>query len=328
MKELLVGLSAFMLSALLFTACHVDSKSDALRTLHSERLDSVWYQGKAEVNVYSLNKNRYQQQNPGEMIQLFVKEPFFPQRQVKDEPPRSPRSMDVLKSNTIQRFSTGLYDYQLMTSVFSLPLEEDTLRMLKLTNSTQDWCGQSFIQANWEQQNQRYRIAMRSYFEERVDTVVYLPDSVLFEDQLLNNLRTSPNNLLIKNQDDMVPPFALLQLMHWPIKAYRVQLTHAFFSDELRSLTISYPELKREVVYEYRVQKPYQVVSISDLYPSLLDGKKTHLELQDSKHCVVRILEAQPPIRYCMAEEIWAWIGCLSKADRRRVDLFSPHQFV
>jgi hypothetical protein len=47
--------------------------------------NSYWSEGKAEVNVYEVSQNRYQENHPGQLISIFVTEDFLTDKQVKNE---------------------------------------------------------------------------------------------------------------------------------------------------------------------------------------------------------------------------------------------------
>ena len=40
-------------------------------------VDNYWSQGKAEVNVYEVSQNRYQENHSGQLVSVFVTEDFF-----------------------------------------------------------------------------------------------------------------------------------------------------------------------------------------------------------------------------------------------------------
>ena len=122
----------------------------------SEGFSTYWYQGKAEVNRYALTQARYGEMRNGDALMVFVTEDFLVNEQVKFEGGSKSPKTGVLKLNWIERFNTGIYDYSLMTSVFS-PVDQSPV--LKVTCSVQDWCGQAFVQLN--QRKDGYRMESR-----------------------------------------------------------------------------------------------------------------------------------------------------------------------
>lgn len=150
---------------------------------------SYWYRGKAELNRYDLTISRYGEERPGDAVLVFVTEPFDRDAQVKSDSGRGVTST-VLKLNQVLRFTTGVYDYSLMKSVFT-PVEAGE-KTLKVTASIQDWCGQV-----WQQINRRkdsLLLTIRSYFESEGDRDLELPDAFL-EDAVFPTIRIDPERL-------------------------------------------------------------------------------------------------------------------------------------
>ena len=123
----------------------------------------TWSDGRAEVSGYSLSVNRYGQQRQGQAILIFVTEPFSISKQVKVDryDAANPDHTIALKLNLIKRFRTGVYDYALMTSVFTIP--QEAFRTIKGTFSSQEWCGQVF--ENLSNTRGQGRLQVDSYFE-------------------------------------------------------------------------------------------------------------------------------------------------------------------
>jgi hypothetical protein len=147
-----------------------------------------WFQGKAEVNHYKLEQNRYGEMREGHAVLVFVTEDFLPKKQVKAD--NSDRKVSgaipVMKLNSIRKFITGIYDYANMTSVFT-PLDNaQHPQTLKTTTSIQEWCGQTWLQANWR--DNAYQVRGYSYYESEGDVDVSVPQA-LFEDELLTRIR-------------------------------------------------------------------------------------------------------------------------------------------
>ena len=79
-----------------------------------------WGDGKAELNGYSLKQPRYGAVRSGISVLIFVTEDFSDARRVKADAGKHPASdvYPVLKLNAVRDFSTGIYDYNVMTSTF------------------------------------------------------------------------------------------------------------------------------------------------------------------------------------------------------------------
>ena len=172
-----------------------------------------WYSGLAELSRYNLNQFRYRDGHPGEVIQIFVTEDFLTDKQVKNDHYTSPNSISVLKNNRMRRFTTGLYDYSVMTSVFT---PADGSPTEKVTFSSQDWCGQNYVQLNRSEEG--YKVQIRSYFESEGDAELSVqPD--LLEDEVFNLVRIDPK-LLPTGEINVLPSIAHLRFSHSKFDSY------------------------------------------------------------------------------------------------------------
>jgi len=263
--------SRFLWTALLLTspAC---AQAEGDPTSDPASFADYWFQGKAEVATYDLVQSRYGQQREGHAVLVFVTEPFRTDLQVKDEGERSPEhSTTVLKLNRIQRFTTGVYDYSLMQSVFT-PLEPlgdlDTVRSLKTTTSVQDWCGHVWAQLNRRTEGARgYRLTGHSYFESEGDEERTLADGML-EDEIPTRLRIDPASLPT-GEVDVIPGMFDARLRHRSLrvataKAERVEGT---LGDESAIYRLRYPS-GRVVEFEYERGFPHGLLRFRET----LDG--------------------------------------------------------
>jgi hypothetical protein len=239
------------------------------------RLDAYWYEGKAEISRYELLQNRYADLHPGEVIAIFVTEDFLLDQQVKNDYYTNPNSTPILKLNKLSRFTTGLYDYSLMSSVFTPVNTAAQPQTLKATLSSQDWCGQSFSQLNF--QDGQYLCRTFSYFEKEGDTATELPYAIL-EDELFNRIRMNPDGLPTGSLA-MLPSMAVQRLLHLPCAAVAVEAslddyTGADFAGQgLRAYTIEFPSLKRRLQIVFQPEAPYLIEGWTDTYPSVSDRK-------------------------------------------------------
>ncbi|MGD2084486.1 MAG: hypothetical protein PVF91_16100 [Chromatiales bacterium] len=148
-----------------------------------------WGDGRAELSGYDLTYPRYGEMRQGTAVTVFVTEPFNDARKVKSESRlEGPGIYPVMKLNLIQDFSTGIYDYNLMTSSFvslepSGGLPAGSTR--KVSFSSQEWCGQVYAQALVDPGT--VQVTSHSYFEKEADASRDLarPDGALLEDALL-----------------------------------------------------------------------------------------------------------------------------------------------
>ena len=105
---------------------------------------SHWSDGKAEVNGYDLPQPRYGQLRKGYAALIYVTEPFSRSKAVKVDRYDASNAdhFIALKLNLVKRFQTGIYDYGIMSSIFTDPTRR--FQTVKSTFSSQEWCGQVF----------------------------------------------------------------------------------------------------------------------------------------------------------------------------------------
>ncbi len=131
-----------------------------------------WGDGRAELSGFELSYPRYGAVRRGTAVTIFVTEDFAHSVRVKSENPAREHGdiYPVMKLNWIQDFSTGIYDYNLMTSVFS-PLREvadlPPRTPTKISFGSQEWCGQVYSQLKFERD--RVRLTSHSYFDGEAD---------------------------------------------------------------------------------------------------------------------------------------------------------------
>lgn len=268
------GLVFTLGSFLILISCQESKPKAQVPSSNVAKLDPYWYQGKAEVNSYDLQQERYGAIRPGHAILIFVTEDFLTDKQVKNETNTSKHTKLVLKHNYIRRFTTGLYDYSIMSSVFS-PLDYiNKPNALKITTTLQDWCGTSSIQLN--KRRDKWNVSLRSYFEKENDQDFSI-DNIYSEDELLNLIRISPDNLPTGNVN-ILPITQTSLMLHWPIKSFPVKATiqdykpNDFTGNNIKSYTLEFTDLKRTISYLYESVSPYKIVGWIESYNGK-DGK-------------------------------------------------------
>lgn len=228
----------------------------------SDEFDEYWYSGNAELNRYAIKQMRYGEMREGNAILIFVTEDFNTEQQVKQERKPGPESTTVLKLNAHQKFVTGIYDYSIMTSTFT-PVDFKTYpHSLKVTNSVQDWCGQTFLQLN--EHNGNYEYQLFSYFQSEGDQKNEI-EQVWLEDELWNRIRISPQSLPMGNCE-VIPAATFFRLNHQPIQAHKAVATMNLevgdqqSSDEFFVYNLHYTELNRKVTIRFNSTFPYKIV--------------------------------------------------------------------
>ena len=135
----------------------------AIATPNTHRFWSGWSDGKAEVSGYQLTQERYGETRTGHAVLIFVTEPFSRAQSVKVDRynHQDPDHFIALKLNHIQRFKTGVYDYHLMTSVFTDPSQG--FAPMKQSFASQEWCGLVHEEILWR--GSKATVRVDSYFE-------------------------------------------------------------------------------------------------------------------------------------------------------------------
>ena len=152
-----------------------------------------WGDGKAEISSYSILQPRYGEKRSGYGVMVFVTEEINRKTLIKvDSPQPAEQRIYVLKLNNLLKFNTGIYDYSVMTSVFSAVEGYERgqeMELCKITFSSQEWCGHVFDESRVK--NGKLLGALNSYFERegRRDYHLALPDAFVAEDHLLIRIR-------------------------------------------------------------------------------------------------------------------------------------------
>ena len=254
---------------------------DALGKTPSGDFASYWFAGKAELNRYSLEQAQYGVLNLGEAVLIFVTEDFRTDTQVKSEAPPGPRSSEhdkavpVMKTNIVKKFTTGIYDYSLFTSVFTPintrndqpPVFPNTL---KISTSAQEWCGHSYLQLNYA--NNAYHVTGKSYFEKEV-AEDYEVEKTWLEDELWNRIRLSPDKLPV-GDIRLIPGTMAARLRHKRLDPLAATAKVAdyegvlFPGKRLKSYTIQYPTDDRTLMIVFEQPFPHKIVGWEETYRS------------------------------------------------------------
>ncbi|MCC6814944.1 MAG: hypothetical protein IT267_00865 [Saprospiraceae bacterium] len=223
-----------------------------------------WFQGKAEVNSYTLSQARYGQMRKGDAVLIFVTEDFSKGKQVKlDHPNEVPEDRQpVFKLNMMKRFNTGIYTYNLMMSVFSPVGNRVSPYPLKVTASIQDWCGQVFNQFN--QIGNQFLTHSYSYFESESDQQLQLKQGWT-EDGLWNQIRIDPSRLPI-GEVEMFPSYFYLRLKHKPQEFVKAIVSLNSINDSIQTYEIVYPSDDRILKIDFERNIPYRIRSWAESY--------------------------------------------------------------
>ena len=239
-------------------------------------IDGYWSQGKAEVNVYQVSQNRYQENYSGQLVSVFVTEDFLTDKQVKNEHYVNEKSTWILKNIQLKKFTTGVYDYSLFNSVFT-PIDRNKFpKSLKVSASSQEWCGTMYTQFNLIL-NSEYKVEHRSYFEREGDITTRIKRSYL-EDEVYSVLRMNPLLLPIGTVQ-LIPPANYIQLKHLQIQSFKAYTSlipnnnKELSGSNLMQYKIVYPQLKRSISIVFENKAPYKIMGWFEEFPSSFDGK-------------------------------------------------------
>lgn len=164
-----------------------------------------WGDGRAELSGYRLKQPRYGAVREGTAVLIYVTEEFDGAQRVKAESGRPRRSdvYPVLKLNAVRDFQAGIYDYNVMTSVFARVA--DGWPVAKVSFSSQEWCGHVYHQVL--PRTDGVQGVWHSYFEGEADGTeeLALPDDGVFEDALPILLRGLRGEFLKRGESRQVP---------------------------------------------------------------------------------------------------------------------------
>ncbi|MEO9892637.1 septum formation inhibitor Maf [Aurantibacter sp.] len=234
----------------------------------SEEFKAYWYAGEAEITSYKLNQARYGEMREGTAVLIYVTEPFLAKKQTKADSNNS-NNIPVLKLNSTKKYLTGIYPYSIMNSSF-YPVYDNS-HAIKLSFSSQEWCGQTYSQLN---NRENFEIKSHSYFENEADNEMKLEKNIL-ENELWNKLRINPNELPVGSKK-VIPSLEYIRLSHKELNAYDAVLT--LNSDaQISSYEIAYPSLKRSIKISFKSNFPYEIEGWTETYESGYGNNKKEL---------------------------------------------------
>jgi hypothetical protein len=223
--------------------------------------NDYWYAGKAELTRYALEQARYGEIHKGDAVLIFVTEDFLTDKQVKYEHGDRENVTSVLKLNFTKKFNTGLYPYSMMTSVFTPA--DGVSPTLKVTSSSQEWCGHTFTQLN--RRGNKLALQFRSYFQDEDDQNFQL-GMALLEDEVWTKIRLAPESLPT-GELKIIPGQLFSRLRHIPLKiedasASFTEATDTSLSpDDLHKYVIEYKSIKRKLAITFEKTFPHRILA-------------------------------------------------------------------
>jgi hypothetical protein len=187
--------------------------------------------------------------------------------------------LPVLKLNSIRKFNTGIYPYSVMVSVFA-PIDTSNFSLpLKISFSSQEWCGHVYQQLNLKEQ--RYRLTQHSYFEAEADQMFTLAQGIP-EDAIWTGIRIAPQNLP-QGEFQLIPGTFYARMRHQRLKP---QLVHAALSatdqqsmegNRLVQYKINFMETQRELTIWFEAEFPYRIQQWADTHAGMAHRGTTPL---------------------------------------------------
>ncbi len=246
-----------LLSFFLFFCGNLEVKKEKITsnttTKHSKKhanFNDYWYAGKAEITSYTLSQARYGDVYEGTAVTIFVTEDFLPKKQVKADY-SDKNNIPVLKLNSTKKFTTGIYPYSVMTSTFT-PINNNQ-NALKISLSSQEWCGNTFVQLN---NRVNYQVQFFSYFETNSDRKITLKKLPL-ENDFWTKLRINPKSIKT-GRYQVIPSMEFLALNHQKIKEYDAEVSLIEKGDFIY-FSVFYPSLKRKLSIQVTSVFPYTI---------------------------------------------------------------------
>ena len=252
----------------LSTFFYIPNKTQAdLQPHETEDFKSYWYDGKAEITSYKLNQARYGTIHEGYAVLIFVTEDLSKIKQVKLDDPYSNQddAVKVLKLNLVKKFNTGIYKYSIMESIFT-PVDLDNYpNRLKLSLSSQEWCGHVFTQLNLNKN--KYRVNQFSYFESDGDISFDIKKAIL-EDEIWTRIRLNPQSLPVGNIR-IIPSLIISRLNHNKIEIVNAKATLTDFRNpELMLYKLELKDTERELNIYFNKSFPHEIISWIEKYKS------------------------------------------------------------
>lgn len=254
----------YIILLLLFSSCakpQTYTTSKLAPNPYQEDFNEYWYGGQAEITSYKLNQARYGEMREGDAVMIFVTEDFSTKTFTKADT-QSEDNVSILKLNATRNFLTGIYPYSLMTSTFH-PVKEGE-NPLKVSNSSQEWCGHTYLELINNQKG--FDAYNASYFQNEAEKHLKL-ERVQLEDALWSEIRLNPDALPF-DEMEMLPSLMYLRFSHIEIKPYQavVSLSNGKSGEDV--LVVNYPELERTLEITFNKTFPFEIEGWKETYPS------------------------------------------------------------
>lgn len=221
-----------------------------------------WFAGDAELTSYRLEQARYGEMHAGTAMLMFVSEDFSLSALTKSDGRNGPKT-PVLKVNFEKKFVTGIYPYSMLLTVAS-PLDVDQQPYpLKVSTSSQEWCGHTYTQLDWE--HGRYALTEHSYFPGEGDQSRKLSPT-LPEDAIWTRLRIAPEKLPL-GSFEMIPGTFYARLRHKPLEPVQVTASRPPADSAGQAIyQIDYADGSRQLRIWHEDRFPYAILKWTEDY--------------------------------------------------------------
>ncbi len=227
-----------------------------------EAFSDYWYQGLAELNVFDLEQVRYGELRRGDAVMIFVTEDISRKERVKLDHPEDAgdKGVHVMKLNFTREFPTGIYAYRTMQSVFTPVHRGNEGPTLKVSTSSQEWCGHVYMDLQWE--GGQYKADVSSYFEgESVEQAAL--GEAWAEDEVWNLIRLNPEELPLGNFR-AIPSNLDIRLRHIALESYDAAGSVEAGEPGMKIYTLRYPGMGRELRIYFEENFPFRITEWSE----------------------------------------------------------------
>ena len=248
--------------AYLITSCQAQSQKNISATALSSHFNDYWHTGKAEVASYDLAQSRYGEIYQGNAVLIFVTEDFSKARQVKlDYPQKSIKDkVKVLKLNFTKKFNTGIYPYSIMQSIFTPIDRSKYTNSLKITMSSQEWCGHIYTQLNLKKDI--YEGTSFSYFEQEGDKQ-WTMNKTLLEDEIWNLIRLNYQSLPT-GEVKVIPGIFHSRLLHKPLQITKAKASLMEQGEEM-TYRLDYKGENKSLSITFDKAFPHKILSWKEI---------------------------------------------------------------
>ena len=206
-----------------------------------------------------MEQARYGEIHQGHSVLIFVTEDFSKSKKVKlDNPSQTPKdAVSVLKLNATRKFNTGVYPYSMMTSIFTpVDLKKHT-NTLKVSSSSQEWCGHTYMEL--EAEKNHFSFELKSYFESEGE-IEKKVEKAFLEDEIWTRLRIDPKSLPTGTVK-MLPGAFFARLRHIEYQAFSVEAELSSHKENSQLLTyqLNYLGIDRTLNIHFNKSFPHQI---------------------------------------------------------------------